>query len=1262
MSNQDITNLNAVTASILPSPTFNVGLNGLNVSGLGEIGFTGTVTITNQKGEIVGSGLYNSLGRYSFNLTKPQLNGEKLFATLTDGNGNSSLPVGATAPDITPPEPPSVVFNAAGSNISGVSEPDARIKIVDSASGRIIATAIADKDGTYSVTIKPALTNGQEIEVTAMDLSDLISEPAVVKAPVVILPNSPTDVEVVDGGTTVTGKAESGQKIDIKDANGKDIGTGITDSNGNFEIKLDVPQKNGEPVSVTATDLNTTLVSPPTEVNAPDLTPPNAPTATVDQTTGEVVTGKAQPNSDIEVKDATGKVIGTGKTDSNGDYSVKLDVPQKNGETVTVTASDAGGKSPATNAQAPDLTPPNAPTATVDQTTGEVVTGKAQPNSDIEVKDTTGKVIGTGKTDSNGDYSVKLDVPQKNGETVTVTASDAGGKSPATNAQAPDLTPPNAPTATVDQNTGEVVTGKAQPNSDIEVKDATGKVIGTDKTDANGDYFVKLDVPQKDGETVTVTASDTGGKSPATNAQAPDLTPPQINTLEFSAKGDVLSGTTEGYAKVEIKDAAGKVIANTTADANGSFSVTFSKPFGSGEGFSAKATDAHGNTGDAKFVQAPTLLMANSDVVHADVDLGYVSTTTSKTTSVGFGSLGTFLGIPICGTKSAEVNFSVNPNQTSTVNIKAYNTSLASFLDGIKVTLYKQSATGVWQKVADSKDKGLFNKFFLFSESTGLQVKSLDAGNYKVVAEDTTLFGILSGNKLSVTQNTTTTSSDLEAIKANPVSGNLMVDDVVPTGTTLTKLVSDTGASVNVPTAGKATLVGKYGTMLINADGSYTYTPNKDVKVVGQVDTFTYTITDKNGNASTAKVYVQIGADEVNLKWDPTNPSKPATMLQLNDDTDFVIGTVKQSTAVTSTNVDSGLLSAQSCKIASINSNTFTVGNTGETSIKVDFKSATGCYTDPSKTTFNWQLQKYNAQTGQWVNVSGASGSKSYGFVGSVSSSTTVFEQTVKVTDAGQYRVNFQTNGGLYSSSFLAQKFDTNVTVQTTSPDKWTIDSFGTATGNIFTGEGVDTIGKDSLGFGKKLSVSTDGGLTFKDVSATGLTVSGKFGSLLMKADGSYTYTQNKGTAGSDDFVYKVVAGNGETQTAHLEVNAQFNVKGSAASDVFSADQIMHVLEMGAGADTVKFTSLNTVDQGDYWTDFSKVQGDKIDVSTLLSNKNVTSANISEYLTVEQKGTNTVIKIDLDAKGTQYEAKELVVLQNTNTTLDELLKGNHLVF
>ena len=36
----------------------------------------------------------------------------------------------------------------------------------------------------------------------------------------IVFPKSPTDVEVVDAGTAVTGKAEPGKKIDIKDANG----------------------------------------------------------------------------------------------------------------------------------------------------------------------------------------------------------------------------------------------------------------------------------------------------------------------------------------------------------------------------------------------------------------------------------------------------------------------------------------------------------------------------------------------------------------------------------------------------------------------------------------------------------------------------------------------------------------------------------------------------------------------------------------------------------------------------------------------------------------------------------------------------------------------------------------------------------------------------------------------------------------------------------------------------------------------------------
>lgn len=232
----------------------------------------------------------------------------------------------------------------------------------------------------------------------------------------------------------------------------------------------------------------------------------------------------------------------------------------------------------------------------------------------------------------------------------------------------------------------------------------------------------------------------------------------------------------------------------------------------------------------------------------------------------------------------------------------------------------------------------------------------------------------------------------------------------------------------------------------------------------------------------------------------------------------------------------------------------------------------------------------------------------------------------------------------------------------TVSHDKWYLDEWGSASGNIFTGEGVDTAAKDTVGFGKKLSISTDGGLTFKAVGSTELVVQGKYGTLAIKADGSYNYQQDKDAIGREDFVYKVVTGSGESQTAHLNIEYQHNVQGSSAADFYTSSDIYNVLEMGTGADTVKFTALNQIGHGDYWADFSKAEGDKIDVSSLLSNKGVNASNIGSFVSVEKQGTDTVVKIDLDGKGTQHVAKELVVLQNTDTTLDDLLKGNHIIY
>ena len=59
----------------------------------------------------------------------------------------------------------------------------------------------------------------------------------------------------------------------------------------------------------------------------------------------------------------------------------------------------------------------------------------------------------------------------------------------------------------------------------------------------------------------------------------------------------------------------------------------------------------------------------------------------------------------------------------------------------------------------------------------------------------------------------------------------------------------------------------------------------------------------------------------------------------------------------------------------------------------------------------------------------------------------------------------------------------------------------GTATGSVLTGTGADTASKDS-----GLTVATLDGTA---VTTAGTTINGAYGTLVIKADGSYTYTLN---------------------------------------------------------------------------------------------------------------------------------------------------------
>ena len=139
----------------------------------------------------------------------------------------------------------------------------------------------------------------------------------------------------------------------------------------------------------------------------------------------------------------------------------------------------------------------------------------------------------------------------------------------------------------------------------------------------------------------------------------------------------------------------------------------------------------------------------------------------------------------------------------------------------------------------------------------------------------------------------------------------------------------------------------------------------------------------------------------------------------------------------------------------------------------------------------------------------------------------------------------------------------------------------------------------------------------------------------------------------------------GTEQTATLEINVGLNITGTGTADEVNTSASIDLLTLGAGADTAIFDVLNQaqhIGQADVWTDFSKAQGDVIDISALLAGQTVNSGNIGTFVTLAQDGTDTAVSIDLDGTGTQYNPTELVTLQNTDSTtllLEELLKYNN---
>ncbi|HAV5267210.1 TPA: Ig-like domain repeat protein, partial [Acinetobacter baumannii] len=392
------------------------------------------------------------------------------------------------------------------------------------------ATMAVDNDPSFSMgnVLKAGLAvlAAEGLYLWAFDKDDKDDSP--VNVPTTA---KPTEVKLADDAVTVTGKAEANAKIYIKDLSGNVIASGNADASGNFTIKLDKPLTDGNKLNVSAQNEGGKESSAYSITGPKDTIAPDAPEAQLNED-GSILDGKTEPDAKVFIYDANDKFIDTVTASKEGKFSYKFTPPLTGGKVVAIDL--AGNESKPTLIFAgKDTIPPKAPLLEVNKE-GTVIEGTAEANTKVYVKDADGNVIGTGTANAQGEFQITLSSALKDSQKATIIVEDAAGNTskPLEIKSGYDTLAPDKPTAQINAD-GTTVTGTAEANAKIEIKNSADKIIGTGTADANGKFTITISSVLTVKDKAYVSAIDASGNSSVTqeiNGIKPDR--PVLNRVD----------------------------------------------------------------------------------------------------------------------------------------------------------------------------------------------------------------------------------------------------------------------------------------------------------------------------------------------------------------------------------------------------------------------------------------------------------------------------------------------------------------------------------------------------------------------------------------------------------------------------------------------------------------------------------------------------------------------------------------------------------
>ena len=426
---------------------------------------------------------------------------------------------------------------------------------------------------------------------------------------------------------------------------------------------------------------------------------------------------------------------------------------------------------------------------------------------------------------------------------------------------------------------------------------------------------------------------------------------------------------------------------------------------------------------------------------------------------------------------------------------------------------------------------------------------------------------------------TGTVTEDGAALKGNVITGGSsnstdVADRLGADATQVTGVSKGSSTTEQTGNVGGTGLAGDYGTLILNSDGSYSYTVDPNNATVNALkdggkltETFSYTIKDADGDWSTTTLTITINGHTDGLPSitpndeNGNNVGGQITVYESGLSTGSNASAASESTSGTiqinagdglsSINIGGQTFSLSQLQSLSSSNPSAAINVVGGTIVLNGFTANSSVGGIPTSGSLNYTYTLNNAQTHSAVGNDGL----------------LLSGIPLSVTDAG---------GVTTTGSLVVQVID-DVPTAVNDSNSIPVGSLAVVTGNVVSN---DTKGADGA---RVTTVKSDtaGGVDVTINPVGNYQVSGQYGTLTIHSDGSYSYARNAGSAGgvSDVFTYTLTDGDNDKATAQLTITiadatptSTIPTAGGATTTVYESG-----LNGGTEASTNKETTSGTI-------------------------------------------------------------------------------------